>query len=168
MDLRRMQLIVLTLIMALTPVKAQAAEKPNLSLKLSAQKEVVVKDEKGKTRTEWREVKSFEPGEVLKYTLSYKNEGKIEAHAPVIVDPIPANTTYVAGSAEGKNAEITFSLDGKSFQVPPLLKYTVKAVGTTEQEFSATPEMYSHIRWILTKPVPPGGSGSVSFKVKAK
>lgn len=168
MTVTRMKLLLVALGMVFLPALALAKEKPNLVLKLKAEKEVVVKDEKGKARTEWQEVKSFEPGDLLRYTVTYTNAGATEARDAVIVDPVPMGTSYVSNSAEGKNAEITFSLDGKTFQSPPMLKYRVKPPGGPEQEFSATPEMYTHIRWKIVKPVPPGGSGSVSFKIKVK
>jgi uncharacterized repeat protein (TIGR01451 family) len=152
----------------LLPLSALAQEKPNVVLKLSVQREVLVKDASGKWRAEWQEVQSFQPGELLKYNIAYTNESKVEARNVVIVDPIPEGTTYVPNGAEGKNAEITFSVDGVNFQVPPLLKYTVKLTGSQEQELFATPEMYRHIRWRLTKPVPAGGTGLVSFKVKVR
>jgi uncharacterized repeat protein (TIGR01451 family) len=165
MDGKKMKVLLLLAIMISMPVLALAQERPNLVLKLSAESEVIVKDENGKSRTEWREAKSFEPGDVLRYTIAYTNDGKTEARNAIIADPIPAGTTYVVNSAEGENTEITFSLDGKTFQVPPMLKYKVKS-GASEQEFYATPQMYTHIRWKIGKPVLPGETGTVSFKVK--
>lgn len=163
------KLVLLSLTFAvLLPLVGFAQEKPDIVLKLSVQKEVLLKDQNGKWRAEWQEVQNFQPGELLKYNISYRNAGKTEARNVVIVDPIPEGTSYVANGAEGNNAEITFSVDGKNFQVPPLLKYTVKLPGVREQELYATPEMYTHVRWKLLKPVPAGGTGVVSFKVKVK
>jgi uncharacterized repeat protein (TIGR01451 family) len=142
--------------------------KPELALTLTAQKEVTVKDSEGKTRVEWQEVKDVSPGDILKYTISYKNVGTVEARDGRVTDPIPKDTAYISGSAEGKDAAITFSLDGKAFQAPPLLKYKVRQADGTDAEYTATPEMYTHIQWKLLKPVPPGGTGSMSFKVKVR
>ena len=142
--------------------------KPDLALTLTAQKEVTGKDAEGKTKVEWQEVKEAGPGDIVKYTIAYKNVGTVEARDGRIVDPIPKETTYVSGSAEGKDTAITFSLDGKTFQDPPLLKYKVRQADGTEAEYTATPEMYTHIQWKLLKPVPPGGTGSTSFKAKVK
>lgn len=147
---------------------AAGPEKPELALTLFAQKEVTVKDAEGKAKVEWREVKDVSPGDILKYTIAYRNDGKVEARDARVVDPIPNETTYVSGSAEGKDAAIAFSLDGKTFQDPPMLKYKVRQADGTEAEYQATPEMYTHIQWKLLKPVPPGGTGSMSFKAKVK
>ncbi|GEM_PF-3742457 len=42
-----------------------------------------------------------EPGDEIVYTLRYSNTSDYQATGVVIEDPIPANTTYVAGSATG-------------------------------------------------------------------
>lgn len=142
--------------------------KPELALTLSASKEVTVKDAEGKTKAEWQEVREANPGDIVMYTITYRNVGTVEAREARVVDPIPSETTYVSGSAEGKDAAITFSLDGKTFQDPPLLRYKVRQADGTEAEYQATPEMYTHIQWKLLKPVPPGGTGAMSFKAKVK
>ena len=144
---------------------AQIGEKPELVLTLSVQKEVIVTGEDGKPKAEWQEVQSTGPGDVLKYTIRYENKGKTEARGAKVVDPIPKNTSYISGSAEGQGTAVSFSLDGKTFAPPPLLTYRVRQADGTEVEYVAAPEMYTHIQWQLTKPVPPQGSGSVSFQV---
>jgi uncharacterized repeat protein (TIGR01451 family) len=158
-------LLVLAVIMATLPGLSLAKEMPDLALKLSVEKKVVLSNAEGESRTEWREVRNLKAGDMLKYTITYSNTSTTEAREAVIVDSVPFRSEYVNDSATGKNAEITFSLDGKEFQPPALLKYKATAPGTPEQEFSATPEMYTHIRWQITKPVPTGGTGKVSFKV---
>jgi len=168
MRIKWIQLLVVAGIMAALPGLALAKEMPDLDLKLSVEKKVVLSNAEGETRTEWREVRNLKPGDMLKYTITYTNTSTTEARDAVIVDSVPFRSEYVNDSAAGKNTEITFSLDGNVFQPPALLKYRVTAPGTPEQEFSATPEMYTHIRWPITKPVPTGGAGKVSFKVILK
>ncbi len=148
--------------------RAQVAEKPELVLTLSAQKEVIVKGPDGKARTEWQDVKTGNPGDVIRYTIAYRNGGKSDARDAVIVDPVPPGTTYIPGSAAGEGAEIAFSLDGRTFQAPPQLKYKVRQPDGTEASLLASPDMYTHIRWKFAKPVPPEGKGAVSFKVKVR
>ena len=120
------------------------------------------------TDTAGQQVKETIPGDTLRYTIHYINEGKSEALSAVIVDPVPADTVYIGNSAEGKGSEITFSIDGKTFEAPIMLTYTVKHADGTETKHAATPEMYTHIKWKLSKPVTKGGSGTVSFIVKVK
>ncbi len=164
--------IVLVTLLAVTAAVpsalAQGGEKPELVLTLSAQKEAIVKGPDGKAKTEWQDVKTGNPGDVIRYTIAYRNGGKSDARDAVIVDPVPKGTTYIPGSAAGEGAAITFSLDGKTFQAPPQLKYKVRQPDGTQADLVASPDMYTHIRWTFPKPVPPGGTGAVSFKVKVR
>lgn len=163
-----MKILRLLLYFLLLPVCAMAAEQPNLVLSIKAEKEVAVTGRDGKTRFVWREISSLNPGETIRYTIRYTNAGSSEARDAVIVDPVPTGTIYVADSAEGKGTEVTFSVDGKKFEPPTLLKYRTMGGKGGGAEMIATPEMYSHIKWKLIKPVPRGGSGDVSFRVKVK
>ena len=122
MRIKWLHLLALIGIMTMYPPLAQAKEKSTMDLKLRAEKEVVLKDAEGKSRTEWREVKNFEPGDLLRYTITYTNSSTTEARDAVIVDSVPFRSEYVSNSAAGKNTEITFSLDGKAFQPRPATK----------------------------------------------
>jgi uncharacterized repeat protein (TIGR01451 family) len=161
-------MIVLFSLMVCSSAVAALEDKPNLVLNLSVDKQIIVKDEEGKTKIEWQEVNATDPGDVLRYTIHYINKGSAEARNAVIVDPVPEGTSYIGNSAEGESSFITFSLDGKTFQSPPMLTYRVRQEDGTEKEYTATPEMYTHINWKLFKPVSPGGSGILNFRVKVK
>lgn len=168
MTRNRIFAVIGVLALTATAALAQVGEKPDLALILSVQKQVAVTGEDGKTKTEWQPVQTTGSGDVLKYTIRYENRGKAEARGAKIVDPVPEGTSYISGSAEGEGTEIVFSLDGKIFQSPPLLRYRVRKADGAEVEYVATPEMYTHVQWTLSKPVPPGGTGSVSFHVKVR
>ena len=89
------------------------------------------------------------PGDTLTYSLLYTSSGTIDAHDAVIVDPVPAATVYVAGSATaGAGTTVTFSHDG----------------GTTFDSSEAAP--VTHIRWALPAPLAPGDSGTVAFQAR--
>lgn len=161
--------LAMALLVSVVAVAAAApAAKPELALTIEVRKEAVVKDPEGKTKKEWREAKEVKPGDILKYTITYRNLGAVEARGAKVVDPIPAGTSYISGSAEGEDSRALFSLDGKDFQEPPLLRYKARQADGTETQLQATPEMYTHIRWNLLKAVAPGGAGSMSFKVRVK
>ncbi len=160
--------VLLAIAAAAPSASAQAGAKPELVLTLSAQKEAVAKGPDGKARVEWQDVKSGSPGDVIRYTIAYRNGGTSDARDAVIVDPVPKGTTYIPGSAAGERAVITFSLDGKTFQAPPQLKYKVRQPDGTQADLVASPDMYTHIRWTFPTPVPPGGKGAVSFEVKVR
>jgi uncharacterized repeat protein (TIGR01451 family) len=87
------------------------------------------------------------PGDSLTYFVDYANAGNGHAFQVLILDTIPANTTYVPGSASGAGMLIEFSHDGGgSFDTSDLLPIT-------------------HIRWSLLLPLVPGAAGTVSFSV---
>ena len=62
MSIKGIYLLALIGIMSVLPALAIAKEVPKLDLKLKAEKEVVLKDTEGKSRTEWREVKKLRTG----------------------------------------------------------------------------------------------------------
>ena len=168
MNMRQMLIVFLGAIFLFKPFIASGDETPKLALKITTQKEVIVKDKEGKSRIEWHDVDKTDPGDVLKFTIAYTNIGSSEARGAVIDDPVPAGTTYIGNSAEGKDTVITFSIDGKNYEAPPMIKYKAKQADGKEVEYHATPDMYKHIRWRLTKAVPSRASGTVSFKVTVK
>ncbi len=106
------------------------------------------------------------PGDVVQYVLRYVNRGDAVARDAVIGDPIPQGTTYLAGSAAGEGAEVTFSSDGgKTYASAVRLTYEIKTPAGAVEKRIATPGDYTHIRWTL-RAVEPGAAGAVSFKVR--
>lgn len=86
------------------------------------------------------------------YTLRFHYEGLQPAAGLRIVHELPANERYVAGSATGPGAEISYSVDGgRSFAAPDAL---------------SNPTNYTHIRWILPGAHPPGTAGLVSYRAR--
>src|SRR4029079_19202089 len=47
------------------------------------------------------------PSSSLQYTITLKNEGNATANSVVLTDPVPANTTYVNGSASAGGALVS-------------------------------------------------------------
>lgn len=158
---RARALAALVLVACATPAFA----KPKLELSISQLKEVPER------RTDDQSVrlvpsKDAQPGDVVQYVVAYANRGDELARDAVIDDPIPKGTTYLANSAAGDGAEITFSSDGGKTYAPPLkLTYEVRLPDGTVEKRVATPSDYTNVRWKL-RAVPPGASGTVSFKVK--
>jgi len=90
------------------------------------------------------------PGGVITYTLTYTAGGTASSFGISIVDQVPANTTYVTGSATGASTTINYSHDG----------------GATYDALETVP--VTHIRWQRTSPLAPGGSGTTSFKAAVR
>ncbi len=142
-----------------------ASARPRVELQVTQLRELT---EAGPDGTVVRLVPTREahPGDVVQYVLQYVNRGDEVARDAVIADPIPQGTTYLAGSAVGEAAEITFSSDGgRTFASAVRLTYEIKTPSGAVEKRIATPGDYTHIRWVL-EAVPPGAGGSVSFKVR--
>jgi uncharacterized repeat protein (TIGR01451 family) len=109
---------------------------------------------------------SASPGDVLEYVLVYSNQGDELATNAVIEDPVPKGTRFIANSAAGDGAEITFSNDnGKTFAPAVKLTYEVKLPSGAVERRVATPSEYTNIRWTIAR-VPAGASGKVMFRVR--
>jgi len=139
---------------------------PKVAISIKAEKEVTV-SVKGKNVKKKIMAKGFLPGEEIIYTLSYVNSGTEAAKDVLITDPIPAGTTFIPGSASDAD-KATFSINnGKSYSKPTLLTYEIKTPDGKIQKKVAAAEEYTDIRWTIPA-VPPGGKGSVNFRVKVK
>jgi len=154
----------LTLAMMMLPAYAMAA--PDVKIDITAEKVVLV--EKSGKKVEQRIIASeVLPGDVLVYTLTYKNVGDEAAKDIKVNNPIPKDTAYVLDSAYGPGAKITFSVDGgKTFNEPSLLRYEVDVKGKAEKR-EASPEQYTDIRWAVEE-VGVGKSGVASFRVRVQ
>ena len=97
-------------------------------------------------------------GQVVYYTVKITNPTPIFANKVQVSQMIPANTTYLAGSAAGPGADVEFSIDGgQTFAAAGELKL---ADGVTR----ASPERYTHIRWRLRNPLAPGATALARFR----
>lgn len=162
--MKRICLLVAIGLMLLPAISLAA---PKVTMHVKAEKEVSVKKD-GKETVQWVNAASISSGEVITYTVIYKNEGDEEATDVVIDDPIPTGTVYLPDSATGKGSDISFSIDkGKTYKKPSLLTYEVTAAGGKVEKRSASPDDYTHIRWVV-KRIPQGQEGKLSFKVKVR
>jgi uncharacterized repeat protein (TIGR01451 family) len=166
---RRVLVSTLFLAVLFTPAGVSRAQKANakLDLKTTAEKEIAVKKD-GKETTTRVPVDKAKPGDVVVYTISYSNTGNGPVLNAVIVNPLSGGVRYIAETAEGKDAEITFSVDsGKTWHAYPVMMLFKKPDGSTENRPAAA-DKYTHIKWTIKKPVASGQSGQVSFKVTIK
>jgi uncharacterized repeat protein (TIGR01451 family) len=102
------------------------------------------------------------PGSEIFYTSTFRNIGRRPAGNIAVVNPIPANTTLVGGSAYGENTDITFSANGgKTWAAADKVTVTGK---DGKPRAAALPE-FTHIRWTYRGELPPGKEGLVGFRV---
>jgi len=142
--LRCAAVAIITLAAALTA--SGQATSPGLKIRTIAEVATHVTED-GHEVTHLRMADRVAPGDELLYTLEIRNTSATELIAPTVVNPIPAHTQYVADSASGPGAQITFSADGGR---------TFRAA----EDLDVKPSDYTHIRWQLRKTLK---SHSVAF-----
>jgi uncharacterized repeat protein (TIGR01451 family) len=104
------------------------------------------------------------PGDRVIYTLEVRNTGASAIEAPVVSRPVPEHVRYVADSALGPAAEVSYSVDGgKSFERAEYLK-----VATPGGERPAVAAEYTDIRWQLKNPLKPNSVAFVRFRALVK
>jgi len=162
----RSVLVLSIAILLLLQAPAPAQQKGSIVLTSVSEVEVVKLNAEGK-----KEVKRVDaakaavvPGDTVIFTVSYANTDTRPADRVVVINPVPRHVTYLDRSAEGKGTTIEFSVDGgKTYAAPG--KLTVTTAGKQRPAIAAD---YTHIRWVLVKPLAPGGQGSVSFRATLK
>jgi uncharacterized repeat protein (TIGR01451 family) len=86
------------------------------------------------------------PGDEVFYTLEIRNTGSRPLPPPTVDFAIPEHMRYIADSAVGAGAEVSYSIDGgHTFDRPENL--SVVPVGGDPRV--ATAADYTHIRWRL-------------------
>jgi uncharacterized repeat protein (TIGR01451 family) len=105
------------------------------------------------------------PGDRLLYTLEVCNTGAKTLDAPIIIHPIPEHMRYVANSAVGPGAEVSYSVDGgHSFDSAENLH--VNGVGGAPRAAAAAD--YTHIRWRLKNSLKVNSVAFVRFRALVK
>ena len=105
------------------------------------------------------------PGDKVIYTLEARNRGPTTLESPVVSHPVPEHMRYVADSAVGPGAEVTFSVDGgHSFERAENLKVQ----GPDGQLCAAVASDYTDIRWQLKNSLKPNSVAFVRFRALVK
>lgn len=86
-------------------------------------------------------------GDEVHYTIRVHNPGREPVRDVQVTKRMPGGLHYVPGSAAGPASDVEFSADG----------------GT---RFAARPDSsdYSHVRWKLRRPLPPGATALLRFR----
>lgn len=109
--------------------------------------------------------------EVL-YTVRFSYPGTEPADGLRIELPLPDGMRYVADSATGPGADISYSVDGRVFAPADELRMPAEAAEAGDPmdpgspPAFATADDYGFIRWDLPGEFPPGVTGLVSFRAR--
>jgi uncharacterized repeat protein (TIGR01451 family) len=127
--------------------RAAAAEAQGDSLAVKASAEVETKISlNGRDTIKLMPADHVVPGDELIYTLEIRNTGAAPVLVPSVRFAIPHHMRYIADSAAGPGADVSFSVDGgRTFDLPENLQ----VAGPAGRLRPATVADYTHIRWQL-------------------
>lgn len=144
------------MLMLVTAALAQSATEP-LKAVMAAQK--IVLHDGVETK---QPATSVKPGDLVEYTVEYRNESSHALRNVQGMLPIPNAMVYVSGSANPKGA--LASTDGKNFAPMPLKKKEKQANGS-EMDVPVPLKAYRALRWDLGE-IAPNSSKTVRARVQ--
>ena len=158
-----MKLCALVLLSSTTVAVAQEP----VRLLSSVQKVETFINEQGEQERRLVAAERVVPGDELRYTVTFANQGgeTVDAGSIVITNPVPNNTIYLENSAGGSGTDVLFSVDrGEVWGTPDELMIT----GEDGQSRLAEAEDYTHIRWTFRPALESGQESSVFFRVRLR
>lgn len=154
--------VALVLFFAMAHASGQATSS---SLEISTLTEVEIRATKGgRFVVKLQRANRVVPGDPVLCTVRIYNRGSAPVLAPSIVEAVPDHMTYVAGSASGPGATITFSVDGQVFGPPEKLR----SRGSDGKMRIAKAAEYTHIRWQLKNDLKPESVAFARFRAVVK
>jgi hypothetical protein len=105
------------------------------------------------------------PGNEVVYTVEIRNTTSLPRPPPTVDYPVPEHMSYVADSAVGAGAEVTFSTDGGATFARPDALFVA---GKDGQKRPAAASDYTHIRWQLKHILKPNAVAFARFRAIVK
>jgi len=133
----------------LTVLVAQPSLGQTLAAHQEIEKRVLTIDETGEERVEFVRAVTISPGDTLRYTLHYNNQGDEPAEAVTLTMPVPEQTDFLEVSVPLNSIDVSYSYNGGDTYV-----------SSPHAEEGMDP---THIRWMFTESVAAGAKGRVSF-----
>ncbi len=138
----------------------------SVEMNTAVQKVVIEEDEQGNNVRKLVSADQVVPGDTLHYVISFTNKGAntVDSGSIVITNPLPPDTVYLEGTAQGSGTEITYSVDaGGTFG-----RTTELTVLREGERVLAQATDYTTIRWAFKPALEAGKTGDVSFSVRLK
>ena len=154
--------------------QAQSPAPDNLDISLVAEVREDIAAPGGRRISRLVPATHIEQGQEIFYTVRVRNTAGAPVPDVEIIQRIPDNTVYVAGSATGPGVEVALSADGgQNFGNEGQLTIVDQSAVALMQASSfdraaltraATPPDYTHIRWRLRNPLAPGAVALLRFR----
>ena len=144
--------------------QAIAAPQGHLKVTSKMQKMEIIK-KGGKQTYRFVPATKVLPGEIVQYNTFYENISNKPAGGINIVNAIPKHTVYLPHSAQGKNTQSVFSVDGGKHYGKA---GTLKVRGKDGKLHPAKPSDYTHIRWHYQGNLAPKTKQAVAFRVRLR
>ncbi|MEE9273210.1 MAG: hypothetical protein V3U57_08100 [Robiginitomaculum sp.] len=127
--------------------------------------EVIVKNADGTQTVKRVRADMVTPGDTVVYSLNYFNEKNETADNVVLVMPIPAEVSYLEGTADVEGARTAYSADGgKTFAA----RTALNVIDVNGKSRPARAQDITHIRWMIGTPIAPKASGTLSYSARLK
>jgi uncharacterized repeat protein (TIGR01451 family) len=142
---------------------AEATGSGPLQTSIEVQKLEVSLDRGGQEIRRWVPAERLNAGDEIHYTVRVHNPGKQAVDAVIVTKRLPFGVHYLRGSATGPAVEVQFSVDGgKTFASPEAL---ARAAGGGKKGTRKPLENdYTHVRWMLRKPLGPASTALLRFR----
>ena len=110
----------------------------------------------------WAPARRLDAGDEVHYTVRVRNPGEQPVTDVVVTKRLPFGVRYQAGTATGPACRVQFSTDGgATFKAP---EPTRAATGSRRNARPAPAPEYTHVRWILDKPLAPKATALLRFR----
>src|SRR6266403_1877020 len=105
------------------------------------------------------------PGDRVIYTLEVRNTGATALDAPIVTHPVPEHMRYIADTAVGPGADVSYSVDGgHTFRRAEELQ----VLGVEGRPRPAMAADYTDIRWQLKNSLKANSVAFVRFRALVK
>jgi len=141
---------------------AAAQQQGLLEIRTTVEKEELVVAADGSEETRLVPAEKVVPGDEVVYTVSFANVGEEPAENVVIINPLPAELSYIDGSATAPEADVQFSVDGGASYGPAADLRVEDEAGTRP----AMPDEFTHIRWVMSEALAPGERGTARVRAR--
>jgi uncharacterized repeat protein (TIGR01451 family) len=147
------------------PVAAEATGSGPVEMTVVVETLQIEKRGDGSEVRRWVPARRLSAGDEVHYTVRVRNPGKSPVTDVVVTKRLPFGVHYQAGSATGPACHIHFSADGGESFTPPETS-SRPGKGKPARSGSRKPPApdYTHVRWVMTRPLAPGATALLRFR----